>query len=385
MGRASLVTVMAAGIVIGIMNLSINKSSELSVDTMVRYYSGSVARIIANEGMSYILSQLADSSTLRQTTARNLPTNLFAGMGSYTGSYLITNDSIMVAGAKKAAIKVFLTATYLGVTDTVLVYADASFGFKPEVIRGAFTANDILNNTISDMVIDGRDHDINGNLVSTKGVMGVSTSVGFVNTQNAAIGGTDANGVNHAPAYPQDPSIIEQNYNWGGKFPSNPDAALGYTDGKLKAIAQSGIGGSQYVTNPANLHYPLKGVTYVELPNNGIWDIRNVAPNNLGTNPGGILIVHNAQGNARVRDLKTVGEVTPFKGIVIADYAFHLHIDIIGAILLLSNQLERTAVCNGNAGHSIKYSNDAVKQATGIAISYGSGWQGKVPIIAWQE
>jgi hypothetical protein len=380
MGRASLLTVMAAAFVFGIMNLNIHRSVEGSVGDMVRYYNESVARVIANEGMCYILSQLSDGSTLRVNSPKSLPTNLFADMGPYSGSYMITDDSITVSGAQKKVIKLLLYATYSGYTDTVLVYADPVFGYTPEVIRGAFTANDAINNTISDMVIDGRDHDLAGNLIPNKGVMAVSTSVEFQNTENAAIGGTDASNVDHAPSYPENPLVIEQNYNWGGAFPSSPDTVLAYPEGKLKSIAQSGVGGSQYVTDPKNVITPLRGVTYVELAPGVTWNVSS-----FGDNPQGILVVHNSSSNARIVHLNTGKKNTPFRGIIIADYAFHLHIDIIGAIILLSNQLEKTKECAGNKDHKVLFSNEAVMQATGIATNVGTGWQGRVPIIGWRE
>jgi hypothetical protein len=36
-------------------------------------------------------------------------------------------------------------------------------------------------------------------------------------------------------------------------------------------MAQSGKNGGQYTTNPGTLTFPLAGVTYVELPNGGLW------------------------------------------------------------------------------------------------------------------
>jgi hypothetical protein len=208
--------------------------------------------------------------------------------------------------------------------------------------------------------------------------------VPFQNVQKGYIGGTSAAGVNYAPTYPESSAVIEQNCNWLGGFPNSPDGALGYPEGTLKGIALTGVGGSQYTTDPNSLVLPLKGVTYVEVPPGDIWDIRKMG-NKLGEDPEGILIVHNSTGNARVRDLQTKSKKTPFRGIVIADYAFHLHIDIFGAILLLSNQLEKNDECNGNKDHKVYYSSQAVKDATSFANSTGSGWQGRVPIIGWLD
>jgi hypothetical protein len=294
-------------------------------------------------------------------------------------------------------IKLLLRATYLAVTESVLVYADSNFGFRPKSIRGAFTANDTINNTISDMWIDGRDHDMNGNLLlNGQGVFGVSTSVPFFNRDSGRIGGTTASGVDIAPAFHEDSRIIEQNYNWLGEFPNTPDGALGYPEGTLKSLAESHIGGSQYVKvdtkaqldvlnkktpkNMLGLNAPLRGITYVDLAPGLEWN------GGFFENSTGILIVHNSTNNAHIKGLKQAVGETPFKGIIIADWIFHIHMDIIGAILLLSQNLEKEDECKANQGHKISFSNESVQQATGIAGgSVGSGWQGRVPIIAWYE
>ncbi len=50
--------------------------------------------------------------------------------------------------------------------------------------------------------------------------------------------------------------------------------SAGFPSGFLKSYAQSGSGGSQYVTNPSSLTYPLTGVTYVEI--SGTWNSANI-------------------------------------------------------------------------------------------------------------
>ncbi len=381
MGRASLIVVFGASIVLSIIVISMNKSSVRSVDNMVHYYNKSIARVIANEGMSYLLTELADSATWRVTNPAQLSSNLFSDMGSYTAYYTIQDDSLLIDGKWRELVKLYINATYPadnGDTQSVMVYADRVFGFKPATVRGAWTANDVINKTISDMQIDGRDHDLNWNVIPNKGVCGVSTSVTFVNTENAMIGGTK-NGVDYAPSYPENPAIIEQNYNWGGTFPDSPDKALGYSDGYLKQIAQSGLDGSQYVTNPSKLKFPLKGVTYVEIPSGVVWTKAN-----LGVKPKGILIVHNSSLNASALNL-TTPDKSAFQGIIIGDYMFHIHMDILGGIILLSPHLEQSKECQGNKDHKVFYSSQAIINATSLLTQNGTGSQGRVPVIAWRE
>ncbi len=378
MGKGSLIIVLGASMVLSVMNLQLNKSSEQAVENMVAYYNSSIARDIANQSASYLLSQLADSASWRVTSPASIPSDLFSDIGSYTATYIIKDTVIWVSGVERNAIKLGVTAVYGKESHSVVVYADRNFGYVPPVVRGAFTADGPLDNTISDMQIDGRDHDWNWKYIPGSGVFGISSGTSFSNTKNARIGGTDANGIDYPLNFPEHPNVVEQNYKWGGKFPDSPDEALGYPEGTLKAIAQSGKEGSQYVTNPKDLRYPLRGVTYVELASGVTWKSAN-----LGESPEGILVVHNASLNAKVDNIHT--KESAFKGIILADYMFHLHVDVLGAVVLLSPNLETKKECKGNQDHKVFYSSEAIKRATKVVASEGSGWKGRVPILGWRE
>jgi hypothetical protein len=380
MGKSSLLMVLAASVVISVMTLQFNKASEAAMENIIGYFDDVVARGLANQAMGSVLTNLADSTTLRVNTLKALSSSLFSISGSYSVYYQIKDTAITVDNKTKKAIKVSTIATYGSRTRTVVVYTDSVFGYVPVPVRGAFTADGPLNNTISDMQIDGRDHDANWNLISNAGVYGVSSGAEFTNTKSAIIGGTDTAGTDHAMKFPEDQAIIEENYNWGGKFPDSPDKALGYPDATLKAIAQSGADSSQYVTDPKNLKYPLRGVTYVELAAGVSWKGAK-----LGINPSGILIVHNSSLNARLENATTTNN-TPFKGLIIADYMFHIHMDVLGALILLSPNLETSKECQGNANHKVFFSRETIKNATSIVQKKkGTGWRGRVPIIGWRE
>ena len=119
----------------------------------------------------------------------------------------------------------------------------------PPVVRGAWTANSDLNNTKSDMFIDGRDHDLNLNIIPKTGRFGVSSSTAFTNVDEAAIGGT-RDSIDYPISFQVNPSVIEENYDWEGEFPKSPDEILGYPEGTLKKFAKDGLYGSLYTTNP---------------------------------------------------------------------------------------------------------------------------------------
>ena len=117
---------------------------------------------------------------------------------------------------------------------------------------------------------------------------------------------------------------------WPNGFPETPDRIFGgqqagFPEGRLAEIALSGVGGSQYVTDPRDLTWPLRSLTYVDMPSSTRWT--NI---DFGES-GGILVVHNTQADARMRRLRS----GRFSGIIIADRIDRVNNEIMGAITLL--------------------------------------------------
>jgi hypothetical protein len=213
------------------------------------------------------------------------------------------------------------TASYRGSTTTVEI------GFKRNQptfagVLGGVTANGPIevNGTLD---IDGRDHDLNCNLTGAPGVIGIYTNDTFGQGGNADVGG-HASGTDYELSNPGDPAVITEG---GTDATSTPDAAIGMDEGTLKWLAQSGIAGGQYVTDPNNLTLPLQGVTYVELGPGEIWQSSNML-----TDGTGVLVVHNATTDA-VLENTNGGR---FTGLVIADDIVHLHNEIVGALVTLT-------------------------------------------------
>jgi hypothetical protein len=141
------------------------------------------------------------------------------------------------------------------------------------------------------------------------------------------------------------------------------------TAGTLEALAKSGAGGSQYVTDPALLTTPLTGVTYVDLPCGSTW----IGPPT--TNGSGILVVHSACKDATLKNIND----GPFKGIVIADDVVHIHNDIIGMVMQISDVWgPGHGRCIGNGSGRVLYSSIAISQAL---ASLSSG----VQMVAYRE
>lgn len=355
MGKAVLIILIGAFIAFGVFAVTTLNSSKHAEIEATNNYKINYARNIALSTIDILMSKLADSLNYRVPIERTM--NLMSGIAKYTiKDTTLETDSV---------IQIRVLAEYEGSYKETIAYVKITGGFVPPILRGVITANSSLNKTISDMIIDGRDHDLNGKVIPNNGIYGVSSGTNFVNLQGAMIGGT-VNGIDYPPKFPENPVVIEQNYDWGDSFPTSPDKILGFPEGTLKSIAQSKVNGSQYVTSLNRLKFPLSGVTYLELPSSEV-------KINLGNfNNSGILVVHNPTTSTRVTQLKAS---KPFKGLIIGDYMFHLHLDILGGLILLSPNLELSDECKGNNDHKIYYSSVTIKNATFFA-SQVSGQSG---------
>ncbi len=227
----------------------------------------------------------------------------------------------------------------------------------PPAIRGSITTNRTIT-TLGAMNVDGRDHTMTGTLLSGTGSLGIWTTGNLFQSGSSTIGGTAA-GTDYAPTKPADPNTVSYLQTYAGGYPTTPDGIMGgalngYPEGTLKAIAVSGAGGSQYVTNPVNLTYPLKGVTYVELPANTSWTSANVAGS-------GILIIHNSTLSAGIANINS----GIFAGIMMADDIVRIHTTVIGALIGISPN-PSSGNCIGNGTGSILFSREAIMNAVNL-------------------
>jgi len=406
-GKGLLIIILGSVITLATVNMSLLRTSNAGMDNAFDYYEHMQARNMGNSMVNFLLSRVADSSAYRNSDGEKQ---------SFSWGELDYRviDTAWTEGDTLVLVEVEID--YNGIPKTISSFSRTTLpdGWVPPFVRAAWTANADLNNTISDMYIDGRNHDLNGNIVPNSGTMGVSSSVAFTNAENAAIGGT-YDSVDYDLSYPENPDIIEDNYNWGGKFPESPDEILGYPEGTLKSIAQSGVQGSQYILNPVhsqdkidntNLNFPLSGVTYIELTDGIERELKM-----SGTDNSGILIVHGPNASSRLKGVKMEelkagknqvivchdwdlpnertmvvaesavsghlahgdiegpcgGTHTYFQGLIVTDYSFHHHLDVLGAMLQLSPNLETVKNCNGNKDHWVNYSREAIENATGFA------------------
>jgi len=155
----------------------------------------------------------------------------------------------------------------------------------------------------------------------------------------------------------------------------------------LKAAAKTGEYGSQYLLNPPGtgsrnfvdgLNYPLSGITYIEITNGKTYEIKLEQTGN-----NGILVIHNDDRTSNIQGIKynkgtSDGLLT---GLLMTDFSFHHHINVLGSIVMLSPDLEEDKNCNGNKDHWAYYSSEAIGNATetvaeitGLSGSVGYGF-----------
>jgi hypothetical protein len=367
-GRALLVTIAGVMFVASRIFLSITASSNDITANAERVFLRQSAKNIAKGGINLALRQLANDPSWRTG---------FALMNMMSGKVRVTAADTTYSG--KQAVKL-LSVGYMEYgsslerRDTSIAYVQKG-GFVPATVKGAITTNNPVT-TLGNLTVDGEDHSTTGTLITGQGTLGIWTTQTFSQSGNSKIGGF-ASGVGYAPSKPANANVVKANQSWPGGYPGTPDSILGgsangYPEGFLKSVAQSGVSGSQYATDPGSLSSPLKGVTYVELPSGGIWQSMSITGS-------GILIVHNSSRNAIMKNLNS----GTFTGLMIVDDPVHIHTTVIGALIgLSSSPSEGNTIGNGSG--TVLYSSQAIIDATSMGSSgTGNGSAGRV--LAWWE
>lgn len=204
--------------------------------------------------------------------------------------------------------------------------------------RAAVTISGVAS-TNGAVIVDGREHDISGNLTGGPGTYGVSTASSTFNQGgNSQIGG---NGI--APANPANPITYEVN---GPPVPDSPEKVLGLDEGALDSFK-----------TPLPPSTPFNGVVYLTAS----WEGVNLEGSS------GILICHNAAGDAFLKNIHGT-----FRGLIITDDIIHINGDakIIGAIF----GMKSGGVTLGNGSGEVKFS-EAVLSSLPLTGYTVSSWE----------
>lgn len=340
MSRFIIILILSAVASYGIISFTQNQNVTSATENAVENYSSTKVRNIANSTIQMLMSKVSDEINWR--AGSSVTQNMLDGYVKYT----VTDENM----DGEDLIKFYVKATYNGDEKEITAYAKPLDPHPTGVLApAAISAN---NNILSlgNITVDGRDHTKTGLVIPGEGTYGIWTTKTFTNSGASKIGGTNTSKIDFVPSTTPNPSIIAQNQSWpGGTPPTTPEQVLKnlpFTI-SLKEYAKSGDWGSQFVTDPTQLTYPLQGVTYVE-PNGGEWNPANIQGS-------GILIVHNDQVNAIIKNTSN-----NFTGIVIADDIVHLQSNIIGAVISLTqNPSEGNTIGLSNA--KILYSKEALE------------------------
>jgi hypothetical protein len=366
-GKALIVVVMGLIVISSMIFLNIKLSSNRITANYNEYYMRQSAQNIAQSGVNLALVKLASDRTWRA----GIPlTSILGGRVKVT----VTDSTYLT----KKVIKVFSVGTMdypTGILeynskpsriDTAIALVPP--GMSPSVLlKGLVTARtDVAVN--GNLTIDARDHTVAGALLPATGTIAVWTTKTFSPGGSSQTGGTAA-GVDYVPAGSPNPNVIKANQP-AANFPGSPDsvmggAANGFSEGTLKAIAKSGVGGSQYSVGGAGLKNPIQGVTYIEGDFGGSWT------------GSGILIIHNSTNSAVYKN--TSGN---FTGLLIVDDLVHVHSNLTGAaVVLTSNPSSGNVLGNGNG--TMLYSGAAVSAALNQLQSVSNG--SAAMVLAWKE
>ena len=354
MGRASLLLVLGFSAVFHIAAYDIQRSVLATEAQVIEHYGETFALNLAESGAEMILTKLAYNGSWRGWKANDVPG------GGHLVSGAVDDTTLGPLG-----VRVLSYGAFEEHADTVFVRLLIE-NRMPGAARGALTANTVVAGN-GGLLLDGRDHQLNGQVIPGAGALAISTTATLDLRPNTWLAGT-ADSVDHDPHRVGDSdlaALTETGAVWPLGFPMTPDGVMGgpekgYPEGRLERVAKSGASGSQYVgpdtsppTGPSDLTYPLRGVTYVELGLGEGW-----GGVDFGTGSAGILVVHNDSRTAVVKNINH-GD---FRGLLIADDIVHLHARVIGAIVVLSSAPSSGNVL-GNGRGRVLYSRAALSRA----------------------
>lgn len=369
-GRSIILVVVGFIVVASVTMFRIEAASTRIISNVDLYYNHQSARNIAQSGVSMGLRQLADSSAWRSG---------FPLMDLLTGKVVVTACDTTFNGRSAVRISAVGISAY-GTSDETRDTSTAYVAQKPiQFLPKAAATTDANTKDGGGLSIDGRNHDTLGTLLTGAsagtGVFGLYTTGTLSVSGSSVIGGTNSSGKDIPTKGKLDTSIIRTSQVYPGGFPQTPDAlfggaAAGYPEGTMKTMAKSGQGGSQYVTDPSLLTYPLSGITYVEVGPGVTW-----SPKLTG---GGILILHNSTTSAVFKQPSGT-----FSGLIVTDDLTNLSgLDILGALVQLTST--PTSDLFGSSNGSIKYSSQAILSAQRL-FQGTEGIGSTSNVIGWWE
>jgi len=314
MGKGILLITLGISVIISLFILKLNANSKEGLSVSVNMFEQNQSRLIANSGVEIYLEKLkADMSLLDRT---------------FTNNSLLGGKYDIAIEGPDTMIKVTSVANFQGVTHKTIVFAKAD---KIPLIPGpgsmCLTANTISSfkktGIGGSVLIDGRDHDINGTLLND-GIVTPGIAVDGDAQKNEVTSIIKSNAIDQVIGSGGTPSVVTVNntVDWNAyalQLVENPDIIID-TQSKVQTMNNWGT-----VADPK--------VTFV----NG-----DIAINNSQTAEGcGILVVNgnlSINGNFTYRgliiaykettiEIKLNGNGKIYGGIVVAGQSIIIEVD----------------------------------------------------------
>ncbi len=153
MGKVTIIMVIGLSIAFGIISWSLNSSSSAAVDATTGYVKYSTARNIARSAINLKLRSIDDNKPVAQTLSGNMMGGTYR-----VDSIFASNDSIGFRSTATYSDTVYRIRTMMLRTPKPFPNISGAVGIRVDSINFDMQGNSTR--------IDGRDHDINGNLIS---------------------------------------------------------------------------------------------------------------------------------------------------------------------------------------------------------------------------
>lgn len=356
MGRALMIVFFGVLAIVSAMGFQASMKCLEVQETTQAFHASESARQLAVSGAHIMASQLSYDPAFRGMTGQ-----------------LAHNGGIIDAVCERVPCSSYVRISGTGIYGDISRSVVGTFSIMPDTIFGAVNGNTQVD-LLGGIVIDGRDHDAEGNVIPNEGMLSVLTTDFLNQSGSAVLGGTDSEGNDYPPDEYPPPEIFEQYADLIKDYPMTPEEGLGgaewgFPPGELKRLAQSGVNGGQYVTDSNDLVFPLSGVTYVELQDMGLW--LNISFGKRPNHSKGILVCHNSTNTAQMKLLQK----GVFEGILVTDHISEIHNTLIGTMILMS--ADQLGNCIGNGNGEILFSTEVIQAniaAAGKEVIHPVSW-----------
>lgn len=240
MGKMAVIVVIGFLGILGLLMYNMQRSTVMATESSVTHFEKSTARIIAETGMHRGWRLLEDNDTVSVSNASLL-----------NGRYSVSMNQIATD-----TVRVMSSASFGRATDTVTAVFFKTIKPVPDVPGAVSLASDTvdvsINGTPHRYAVDGRDYDMNGNLVGV-GKPGIICHSSYDSVQSAAYVGQitgNPSPVSIQSDIPQPTSFINDlignaDYTFtgdipGGNFGTRDHPAIVYCDGTGSTVTLNG-------------------------------------------------------------------------------------------------------------------------------------------------